>query len=126
MNIIKKHIKRILFWLIIFILIVLIGLTSVGRVENSNGSIFGNLISRMQKVSFNIGQTLTNSFYSVQEIVKMKEENILLTETVQELQERVRILENIVNKSEALEAEYEIKANLDYDYVIGQVIALDN
>jgi rod shape-determining protein MreC len=126
MNIVKKHIKKFLFWLIIFILIVLIGLTSVGRIENSNGSMLGNLISGMQKVSFNIGQTLTNSFYSVQEIVKMKEENILLTKTVQELQERVRILENIVNKSEALEAEYEIKTNLDYDYVIGQVIALDN
>ena len=126
MNIMKKHIKKILFWLIIFVLIILIGLTSVGKVENSNGSFLGNLISGMQKVTFNVGQTLTNSFYSVQEIVKMKEENILLTETVQELQERVRILENIVNKSDALEAEYEIKTNLDFDYVIGQVIALDN
>jgi len=126
MNIIKKHIKRILFWLIIFILIVLIGLTSVGRIENSGGGVFGNLISGFQKVTFNIGQTLTNSFYSVQDIVKMKEENILLTETVQELQERVRILENIVNKSDALEAEYKIKSSLNYDYVIGQVIALDN
>lgn len=126
MNSIKKHIKKFLFCLIIFILIVLIGLTSVGRVENSGGNILGNIISGFQKVSFSIGQTLTNSFYSVQEIVKMKEENILLTETVQELQERVRILENIVNKSDALKAEYKIKTNLNYDYVVGQVIALDN
>lgn len=126
MNIIKKYIKKILFWVIIFILIVLIGLTSVGRVENSNGNFLGNIISGLQKVTFHVGQTLTNSFYSVQEIVKMKEENIFLTETVQELQERVRILENIVNKSDVLEAEYEIKTNLNYDYVIAHVIALDN
>lgn len=126
MNVIKKHIKKILFWLIIFILIVFIGLTSVGKIENSDGGIFGDLFSGLQKLTFNIGQTLANSFYSVQDIVKMKEENILLTETVQELQERVRILENIVNKSDALEAEYKLKANLNYDYVVGQVIALDN
>jgi rod shape-determining protein MreC len=126
MNIIKKHIKKILFWLIIFILIVLIGLTSVGKIGNSDVGLLGDLISQCQKMTFNVGQTLTNSFYSVQDIVKMKEENILLTETVQELQERVRILENIVNKSDALEAEYKIIESLDYDYVIGQVIALDN
>ena len=126
MNFIDKHLKRILFFLIIFILIVLIGLTSVGKINNPNGGFLGNIISGMQKVTYNIGQTLANSFYSVHEIVKMKEENILLTETVHELKEQVRVLENVVNKSDALKAEYEIKKNLKYDYVIGQVIALDS
>jgi rod shape-determining protein MreC len=79
----------------------------------------------MQKMTFNLGQTLANSFYSVQEIVKMREENILLTDTVHELEEKVRILENVVSKSDALEAEYQIKSSIQYDYVIGQVIALD-
>jgi rod shape-determining protein MreC len=40
--------------------------------------------------------------------------------------EQVRILENIINKSEALETEYEMKKNLSYDYVVGQVIAIDD
>lgn len=126
MNFINKYFKRFLFFITIFILIVLIGLTSVGRIKTTNGGFFGDFISSLQKISFNIGQTLTNSFYSVHEIVKMKEENIMLTETVHELQEQVRVLENIVNKSEALENEYTIKKNLTYDYEIGQVIALDN
>lgn len=125
MNFINKYLKKSLFFLIIFILIVLIGLTSVGRMQNPNAGFAGNLISGLQKVTYNIGQTLTNSFYSVQEIVKMKEENILLTETVHELQQQVRVLENIVNKSDALKAEYEIRKNIKYDYVVGQVISLD-
>lgn len=126
MDFIKKHYMKILFFLIIFVLIILIGLSSVGKSEVSNNGMLGNVISGMQKITYNIGQTLTNSFYSVQDIVKMKEENILLTETVYELQEKVRVLENIINKSEALEAEYEIKKSLKYNYVIGQVIALDD
>ena len=65
MNSINKHIKKVLFFIIIFILIVLIGLTSVGKVESTNGGIFGNIVTGLQKVTYNLGQTLTNSFYSV-------------------------------------------------------------
>lgn len=126
MYFIKKHLKKFLFYLTILILIILIGLSSVGRFTDINMGFLGNLISSLQKVTYNIGQTLTSSFYSVQEIVKMREENLLLTEKVHELQEQVRILENVVNKSEAVEAEYEMKKNLEHDYVVGQVIGLDN
>ncbi len=104
----------------------MIGLSSIGRIEGTDLGFFGSLISGLQKVTYKSGITLTNSFYSVQEIVKMKEENIMLTETVYSLREQVRILENIVNKSDALETEYEMMKNLSYDYVIGQVIALDD
>lgn len=126
MNILNKYLKRALFIIIIFILVILIGLTSSGRINSLSGGFFGDLISSMQKITFNIGQTLTNSFYSVHEIVKMKEENIMLTETVYELQEQIRVLENIVNKSAALENEYMLKKNLSYDHEVGQVIALDS
>lgn len=104
----------------------MIGLSSIGRMEGSDLGFFGNLISGLQKVTYKTGITLTNSFYSVQEIVKMKEENLMLKETVYSLKEQIRILENIVNKSDALETEYEMMRNLSYDYVIGQVIALDD
>ena len=126
MNFIIKYFKRILFLLTIFVLIILIGLSSIGRVDDVNLGFVGSVVSGFQKLTFNTGQTLTNSFYSVQEIVRMREENIMLTDNVYELKEQVRVLENIVNKSEALESEYEIKKNLTYDYVIGQVIALDD
>jgi len=125
MNFIREHFKKILFFLTIFILIIMIGLSSIGRMEGTDLGFFGNLISGLQKITYNTGLTLTNSFYSVQEIVKMREENIMLTETVYSLKDQVRILENIVNKSEALETEHEMKKNLSYDYVVGQVIALD-
>lgn len=126
MNFLTKYFKRILFLLTIFILIILIGLSSIGRINGTNLGFFGSVVAGFQKIAFNTGQTLTNSFYSVQDIVRMREENNMLTDTVHELQEQVRILENIVNKSDALETEYEMKKNLAYDHVVGQVIALDD
>ncbi|MGB4439049.1 MAG: rod shape-determining protein MreC [Sedimentibacter sp.] len=126
MNFIKNHFKTVLFWLTIFILIILIGLSSIDRMDGVNLGFLGNVVSGFQKLTFNTGQTLTNSIVSVQEIVRMREENIMLTDNVYELQEQVRSLENIVNKSDALETEYEMKKNLSYDYVVGQVIALDD
>ncbi|MDW5300200.1 MAG: rod shape-determining protein MreC [Sedimentibacter sp.] len=126
MNFIKNHYKRILFLFTIFLLIILIGLSSIGRMDGVNLGFLGNVVSGFQKLTFNTGQTLTNSFFSVQEIVRMREENIMLTDNVHELKEQVRFLENIVNKSDALKTEYEMKTNLSYDYIVGQVIALDD
>ncbi len=111
---------------VILILIIFIGMSSIGRIEGINLGFFGNAVSGFQKIAFNTGQTFTNSFFSVKEIVRMREENIMLTDNVHELMEQVRVLENIINKSDALETEYEMKKNLTYDYVVGQVIALDN
>ncbi|WP_313340663.1 rod shape-determining protein MreC [Sedimentibacter sp.] len=125
MNFVRKYYKRILFLLTVFVLIVLIGLSSVGRGEVDLG-FFGNAVAGFQKLTFNTGHTIISSIYSVQDIVRMREENNMLTDTVHELQEAVRILENIVNKSDALETEYEMKNNLKYDYTVGQVIALDD
>ena len=126
MNFLREHFKKILFFLTIFILVIIIGLSSIGRIEGADLGFFGSLISGFQKATYKTGITLTNSFFSVQEIVKMREENIMLTENVYSLREQVRLLENIVNKSDALETEYEMKKNLSYNYVVGQVIALDD
>ena len=126
MNFLKEHFKKILFFLTIFILIIMIGLSSIGRFEGADLGFIGNLIAGFQKLTYKTGNTLTNSFYSVQDIVKMREENIMLTESIYKLREQVRILENIINKSEALETEYEMRKNLTYDYVVGQVIAIDD
>ena len=125
MNFVRRYYKRILFLLTVLILIILIGLSSVGRGEVDLG-FFGNAVAGLQKLTFNTGHTIISSIYSVQDIVRMREENNMLTDTVHELQENLRILENIVNKSDALETEYEMKKNLKYDYTVGQVIALDD
>ncbi len=126
MNFIQKYFKRILFLFTIFILIILIGLSSIGKVNGTDLGFFGSVLAGAQRIIFNTGQTVTSSFYSIQDIVKMREENNILTDTVHELNEQVRILENIVNKSEALETEYEMKKNLKSDHIVGQVISLDD
>lgn len=126
MNFFREHLKKILFIFTTFMLIILIGLSSIGRFKNINFGVLGSTVSKFQKITHNFGSTLTNSFFSVQEIVRMREENILLTETVHTLEDRVRTLENIVNKSEALETEYNMKLKLVYDYEQSQIIALDD
>jgi len=50
----------------------------------------------------------------------------MLKENLYKLREENRILKNIVNTSDILEAEYKLRTSLTYDYVIGQVIAKDD
>lgn len=125
MDFIRRNIKKILFSIIVLMLVMLIGISSSNSMQSHNLGFFGNIITSLQKVTSTSGNTISSSIYSIQEIVKMREENNLLQENVYELLEQIRILENIVNKSEALKTEYEMKKSLTYDYVIGQVIALD-
>ncbi len=87
---------------------------------------FGTVISYMEKITYNIGQTVSNAFKSVQNITKINEENEMLKENLYKLREENRILKNIVNTSDILEAEYKLRTSLTYDYVIGQVIAKDD
>lgn len=124
MNFIRKYIKRIAFCFTVFILIILIGLTYAGRMDN--GTAAGSVVSGFQKITYSVGQTFSNALYSVQNFTKTREENIVLKETVQELRQELRRLETIVNNSDALKSEYELKKTIEHDYVIGQVIALDD
>lgn len=127
MNIILQNLKKFIIVLIVLILIITIGITSSIRDEMSGTeNIFGTVISYVEKTVYNIGQTLSNALKTVQNITKINEENEMLKENLYKLREENRILKNIVNSSEILEAEYELRTSLTYDYVIGQVIAKDD
>lgn len=127
MNISHNNIKKFIIVIILLALIILIGVsanrsTDITGTENA----IGTSMSFLQKAVYNIGQTVKNAFNSVQSISKMNKENEVLKEMVYELKEENRILKNIVNTSNVLEAEYKLRESLKYDYEIGQVIAMDD
>ncbi|HBB29565.1 MAG TPA: rod shape-determining protein MreC [Clostridiales bacterium] len=127
MKIILQNLKKFIIVLVVLILIITIGITSSMRDEmTGTENFFGTVISYMEKITYNIGQTVSNAFKSVQNITKINEENEMLKENLYKLREENRILKNIVNTSDILEAEYKLRTSLTYDYVIGQVIAKDD
>ena len=127
MKIILENLKKFIIVIIILLLLILIGVSSSLR-DNMSGpeNIFGSAISYLEKAVYNIGHTISNAFYSIQNISKINEENQQLKESIYKLREENRILKNIVNDSEVLEAEYELKKNIKQDYAMGQIIAKDD
>lgn len=122
-----QNIKKFVIVVIVLFLIIMIGISSNSKSSMSGpANIFGTVISYVQKLVYNFGQVLSNASKSIQNISKMNEENEMLKENLYQLRQENRILKNIVNTSKVLEAEYELRSSLQYDYVIGQVIAKDD
>lgn len=122
----KKLIKRLAVVIICLLLIIAIGYTSVYNVGTNTGkNIIGTVTSPIQKVFYNIGRVFSNSYESILEIYKVREENIQLKERVYELTNENRILLDIVENQEYLKNEYEMRQMIDYDYVKSQIISRD-
>jgi rod shape-determining protein MreC len=127
MKIILQNIKKFVIVLIVLVLLIIIGLSSGSRDKVSNSeNIFGTVFSYIQKTMFNIGQTMSNAFNSIQNISKLNEENTILRETMYKLKDENRMLKDIINSQSTLEAEYKLRSSLKYDYEEAQVIAKDD
>jgi rod shape-determining protein MreC len=85
----------------------------------------GSVFSPVQKVFYSIGQTFANSFDSLLNISKIREENNQLKERNSLLQEENIQLKYIVNNAEALKNEHEMLSKIQYDYVKSQIISRD-
>jgi len=122
----KKLIKRIVVIFICMILIIAIGYTSVYNVgTNSGENIIGTLTSPIQKVLYNFGRIFSNSYESILEIYKVREENEQLKERLYKLTNENRILLDIVENKEYLKNEYTMRKMIDYDYEKAQIISRD-
>lgn len=127
MKIVLQNIKKFIIILIILILLIIIGISSGGRDKVTNTeNIFGTVFSYVEKTMYNIGQTLSNAFNSIQNISKLNKENAVLRETMYKLREENRILKNIVNSQDVLEAEFKLRTEIKYDYEEAQVISKDD
>lgn len=127
MKIILQNIKKFVIVLIVLVLLIIIGVSSGNRDKVSDGeNFFGTVFSYIQKTMFNIGQTMSNAFNSIQNISKLNEENAILRETMYKLKDENRMLKDIVNSQSTLEAEYKLRSSLKYDFEEAQVIAKDD
>lgn len=127
MKIILQNIKKFVIVLIVLVLLIIIGVSSGNRDKISDGeNFFGTVFSYIQKTMFNIGQTMSNAFNSIQNISKLNEENAILRETMYKLKDENRMLKDIVNSQSTLEAEYKLRSSLKYDFEEAQVIAKDD
>ncbi len=122
----KKLIKRISVIIICLVLIIVIGYTSVYNVGTNTGeNIIGIVTSPIQKVFYNVGRVFSNSYESILEIYKVREENIQLKERIYQLTSENRVLLDIVENQEYLKNEYEMRQMINYDYVKAQIISRD-
>ncbi|MFO7887804.1 MAG: rod shape-determining protein MreC [Eubacteriales bacterium] len=122
----KKLVKRIIVIFICMSLIIAIGYTSVYNVgTNSGENIIGTLTSPIQKVLYNFGRIFSNSYESILEIYKVREENEQLKERVYKLTNENRVLLDIVENQEYLKNEYRMRKMIDYNYEKAQIISRD-
>jgi len=109
--------------LVAIILIVIIGITADGRINLTKGeNILGNIITPVQKIFFNIRKGVSGFFESLLNIGSLKEENEELKLKVAELEEKNRMYENIIGKSEYLLREKELMENTNYNLIPAQLI----
>jgi len=122
----KKLIKRSVVIIICLVLIIAIGYTSVYDVGTNTGeNIIGTVTSPIQKVFYNFGRVFSNSYESILEIYKVREENVQLKERLYELTNENRVLQDIVENQEYLKNEYKMRQMMDYDYIKAQIISRD-
>ncbi len=109
------------------ILLVIIGISSHNRgktffIENK----FVNIITPIQKVVYNFGESISNNIESLRNLGNLKEENERLKKEIVSLKENNRILDNVVSKYDFLENEAVLKKNSNYTFVDAQVTAKDS
>ncbi|KNF09460.1 rod shape-determining protein, subunit C [Gottschalkia purinilytica] len=126
MNIFRKFKGRMIVAFVTIILIVIIGLTSTGKLKITKlENILGNVITPVQKVAYSISKNVANGFSSVGDIFTLKEENTQLKKEVAKLKDKVIKYEDIIGRSDYLKEEAELKSKTNYNLVNSQIIGKD-
>ncbi|WIV10598.1 rod shape-determining protein MreC [Proteiniborus sp. MB09-C3] len=108
------------------ILIVIIGITAGGRDKiTSIENFMGSIITPIQKVFYNSGESVVGAIKSIGSITQLKDENIKLKEENAKLKEQVRNYEDIVSKSDYLRNAAILKEKTKYNLVEAQIIGKD-
>ena len=96
----KKYKNRMIVTTVAIILIVVIGITSGGRMSSSRLERFiGNVLAPIERFFYNIGKKTSDFIISIKNIGSLKEENEILKVRVAELEEQNREYEDIIGKS---------------------------
>lgn len=120
----KKYKNRMIVTLVTIILIITIGVTNKKDSDIIGGENFlGNIFSPINKVFYSIGNKISHSFGNVGDLFTLQKEKEKLETEVLMLKDKNRKLENIIGKSDFLEAEAELLGSTDLNLMSAQVIS---
>lgn len=123
MYFLKKYKNRMMVTLVAIILIVIIGVTSNSRPQISGfENTVGNLLSPLNKISFNIREKAFGFFGTIKNLSGLLEENEGLKTKIMELEDANRDLENIIGKSDYLKNELELLKSTEHNVISAEII----
>lgn len=126
MSIFKRIKNRMIVTIVAIILIIIIGVTANGRnkvtfLEN----LIGNIITPIQKVFYNTGESVAGTVNSIGSITQIKKENEELKKEIAKLNEQLRNYEDIISKSDYLRNAALLKEKTKFNLVEAQIIGKD-
>lgn len=118
----RKYKDRMMVIAIAVILILIIGFTSKERLNLTKfEKTFGNFLSPISKISFNIKNGVTNFFTNIKQISTLKEDNIELEQRVLQLESENRDLQNIIGMSDYLKNEARLIQSSPHNFIQAQI-----
>lgn len=112
--------------IVAIILIIIIGITASDRDKITYfESLIGNIITPIQKVFYNSGESVVGTVKSIGSIAQLRDENSNLKEENAKLKEQVRNYEDIISKTDYLRNAAILKEKTEYNLVETQIIGKD-
>lgn len=109
--------------IVAIILIIIIGITSSGRLNISKGeNLIGKILTPVEKFFYSGGRKVSNFFLSIKDVGTMKKENEDLKIKIIELEEENRSYEDLIARSDHLKNEADLIKNTEHKLVEAQVI----
>lgn len=119
----KKYKDRMVVTVVAIILIVIIGMTNSERIRITGiEKTIGNIISPIEKVLFNVGKSISDTFSAIGSIGKLKGENEQFRKKIAKLEEENREYEDVIGKTDFLQNESQLKEKTHYNLIDAQVV----
>ncbi|MTI66697.1 MAG: rod shape-determining protein MreC [Firmicutes bacterium] len=126
MSVFKKHASKMIVIGITIILLVIIGITARDRDEITFiESKIGNIITPVQRVVYNIGESFFDTFKSITSLSQIKRENENLKKKVEKLKKDNREMKEIISRTEYLRKEALLKEKSKYNFIDAEIVSKD-
>ncbi|MTI68769.1 MAG: rod shape-determining protein MreC [Firmicutes bacterium] len=126
MSVFKKHASKMIVIGVTIILLVIIGITARDRDEITFiESKIGNIITPVQRVVYNIGESFFDTFKSITSLSQIKRENENLKKKVEKLKKDNREMKEIISRTEYLRKEALLKEKSNYNFIDAEIVSKD-
>lgn len=119
----KKYKNRMVVTGVAIILIIVIGVTSSERMSLTKvEKVVGDIFAPVGKIFNNIGKKTSDFFGSIKDLSTLKEDNEKLKNKIVELEEKNRLYEDLIGKSQYLKNEAELIKNTKYTLIPAEIV----